>query len=279
MEGDEGMSDLTGKPEVIVYVVSDAAGDTGELVVRAAIAQFHPIHADIRRAPFVSDVALLARITEQAAIAEAIVLYTLVRPHLREAMRQLAEEAGITAIDLLGSFIETLEQRTGRKSRQEPGLNHVLDADYFRKVEAVEFAVKYDDARDTMGVLKADIVLVGVSRTSKTPLSMYLAHQKFKVANVPLVPELKPPEELFALPKRKVIGLTIDTGYLNVIRKERLKALGLPNTAAYATKNRIQQELEYAESIMKKLDCVVIDVSHKAVEETASLIMEYIRTP
>lgn len=265
------------KSEVIVYVVSDAAGDTGELVVRAAIAQFHPIQAEIRRTPFITDESALERVTELAKLSNAIVLYTLVLPQLREAMKKFAENAGIAAIDLLGPFIETLEQRTGKKSRQEPGLNHVLDADYFRKVEAVEFAVKYDDARDTSGVLKADIVLVGVSRTSKTPLSMYLAHQKFKVANVPLVPELKPPDELFKLPKQKIIGLTINTSYLNVIRKERLKALGLPNTAAYATTDRIEKELQYAAEVMDRLGCFVIDVSHKAVEETASLIMEYMR--
>lgn len=268
---------INDKSDVIVYVVSDAAGDTGELVVRAAIAQFHPIHAEIRRSPFVTEHSALVRIVEQARLSQGIVLYTLVIPELRDAMRRLAEESGIAAIDLLGPFIETLEQRTGRRSRQEPGLNHVLDADYFRKVEAVEFAVKYDDARDTSGVSKADIVLVGVSRTSKTPLSMYLAHQKYKVANVPLVPELKPPEELFKLPTRKVIGLTIDTSYLNVIRKERLKALGLPNTAAYATTDRIEKELRYADEIMGRLGCFVIDVSHRAVEETASLIMEYVR--
>ena len=266
-------------PEVIVYVVSDAAGDTGELVVRAAIAQFHPIRAEIRRAPFVTDEETLRRITEKATEQHAVVLYTLVMPHLREGMRKLSEEYGIKAVDLLGSFIDMLEGLTGRKSRQEPGLNHVLDADYFRKVEAVEFAVKYDDARDTSGVLKADIVLVGVSRTSKTPLSMYLAHQKFKVANVPLVPELKPPDQLFKLPPRKIVGLTIDMAYLNVIRKARLKALGLPDTAAYATPDRIRQELRYAEDVMKKLGCKVIDVSHRAVEETASLIMEQMRLP
>ncbi|MEF2247244.1 MULTISPECIES: pyruvate, water dikinase regulatory protein [unclassified Paenibacillus] len=263
--------------EVIIYVVSDAAGDTGELVVRAAIAQFHPIQADIRRAPFVTDENALRRIIEQAKQMNAIVLYTLVRSDLRDCLRRLSEQEHVQAIDLLGAFIETLEVRTGRKSRQEPGLNHVLDEDYFRKVEAVEFAVKYDDARDTSGVVKADIVLVGVSRTSKTPLSMYLAHQKYKVANVPLVPELKIPKQLYEIPRSKIIGLTIDQNYLNVIRKERLKALGLPNTASYATANRIQQELQYAADIMKELDCVVIDVSHRAVEETASLIMEYIR--
>lgn len=262
---------------VIIYVVSDSAGDTGELVVRAAVAQFHPIHTKIRRAPFVSDEAALVRVIKLAKSDNAIILYTLVIPHLREAMMRLSAESGIVAIDLLGPLVESLEMRTGRKSRHEPGLNHVLDEDYFRKVEAVEFAVKYDDARDTTGVKKADIVLVGVSRTSKTPLSMYLAHRKFKVANVPLVPELKPPDELFTIPKERVVGLTIGVHYLNIIRKERLKALGLPDSASYATAERIKRELIYAEGIMKRIGCVVIDVSHRAVEETASLIMEHIR--
>jgi len=267
----------SGTTDVIIYVVSDSAGDTGELVVRAAVAQFHPVHADIRRAPFIQDEGTLARVVEHAKELNAIILYTLVLPQLRDSLVRLVSEKEVVAIDLLGSFITSLEERIGRKSRQEPGLNHVLDEDYFRKVEAVEFAVKYDDMRDTTGILKADIVLVGVSRTSKTPLSMYLAHKKFKVANVPLMPELKPPDELFRLPKEKIIGLTIGVHYLNVIRKERLKALGLPDSAAYATPTRIERELSYASEVMQKLGCVVIDVSHKAVEETASLIMECVR--
>lgn len=269
------MADL--QSEVVVYVVSDAAGDTGELVVRAAIAQFHPIVADIRRAPFITNEAALDQVAQKVKQLDAIVMYTLVIPRLRDYMKQLAKQLDIQAIDLLGSFIEKLELRTGRQSRHEPGLNHVLDADYFKKVEAVEFAVKYDDARDTSGVSKADIVLVGVSRTSKTPLSMYLAHQKFKVANVPLVPEIKPPDELFRVPRSKIIGLTINLSDLNSIRIERLKALGLPDTALYATPERIQYELNYANSIMERLQCTIIDVSHRAVEETASLIMEKFR--
>ncbi|WP_274651897.1 pyruvate, water dikinase regulatory protein [Paenibacillus humicola] len=263
--------------EVIIYVLSDSAGDTGELVVRAAAAQFHPLLADIRRAPFIHDTATLERFTLQAKACGGIILYTLVIPELREALNRLTQELDVMAIDLLGPLIGSLESKTGRSSRHEPGLNHVLDADYFRKVEAVEFAVKYDDMRDTAGIRKADIVLVGVSRTSKTPLSMYLAHKKFKVANVPLMPELEPPAELFDIPKERVIGLTIGVHYLNVIRKERLKALGLPDSAAYATTARIERELAYAREVMERLGCVVIDVSHRAVEETASLIMENIR--
>ncbi|MBM7565660.1 pyruvate, water dikinase regulatory protein [Paenibacillus sacheonensis] len=266
------------QPEVIIYVVSDSAGDTGELVVRAAVAQFHPIHTDIRRAPFVHDEASLERFVRLAKEHDAIMLYTLVLPGMRERMIEFADKHGVTAIDLLGSLIKSLELKTDRKARQEPGLNHVLDENYFRKVEAVEFAVKYDDMRDTTGILKADIVLVGVSRTSKTPLSMYLAHKQFKVANVPLIPEVGPPPELFQIPKEKVVGLTIDVRYLNGIRKERLKALGLPDSASYAKAERIEFELQYASSIMDRLGCLVIDVSHKAVEETASLILEHIES-
>ncbi|QHT60304.1 kinase/pyrophosphorylase [Paenibacillus lycopersici] len=266
------------QPEVIIYVVSDSAGDTGELVVRAAVAQFHPIQTDIRRAPFVQDEASLERFVRLAREHHAIMLYTLVLPGLRERMVELADKYGVTAIDLLGQLIQSLETKTERKARQEPGLNHVLDENYFRKVEAVEFAVKYDDMRDTTGILKADIVLVGVSRTSKTPLSMYLAHKQFKVANVPLIPEVEPPQELFQIPKEKVVGLIIDVRYLNGIRKERLKALGLPDSASYAKTERIELELQYAASIMERIGCLVIDVSHKAVEETASLILEHIES-
>lgn len=265
------------KRDIVIYVVSDSAGETGEIVVRAATAQFHPANAEIRRKSFVQDEGTIAGVAAKAADEQAVILYTLVMPHLREAMARYAKECGVTAIDAIGPLIDSLEQQTGTRARQEPGLNHVLDADYFRKVEAVEFAVKYDDAKDHSGILKADIVLVGVSRTSKTPLSMYLAHRKFKVANVPLVPELKLPEELFRVPKSRIVGLTIGTHYLNIIRKERLKALGLPNNAPYAAPERIEQELAYADDVMQRLGCVVIDVSHRAVEETASLIMEKVR--
>ena len=259
---------------ITVYVVSDSAGDTGELAVRAAAAQFHPRSVQIRRAGFIQSTDGIDAVLTAAQEDDGIVLYTLVIPVLRDRMVEQAAKRNVTAIDLLGSLIERMEERFGTQSRHQPGLNHVLDADYFRKVEAVEFAVRYDDARDVTGLHKADIVLVGVSRTSKTPLSMVLAHKTFKVANVPLVPELVPPKELFTVSPAKVVGLTIRTDALNAIRKERLKALGLPDTASYATTERIEQELQYAREIMARIGCVVIDVSNKAVEETASLIME-----
>ncbi|WEK53039.1 MAG: kinase/pyrophosphorylase [Candidatus Cohnella colombiensis] len=260
---------------ITVYVVSDSAGDTGELAVRAAAAQFHPTNIQIRRAAFIQNRQSIDAVLHVAKIDKGIVLYTLVIPFLRDYMKEQAVDLGIIAIDLLGPLIAKLEHSLGIESRHEPGLNHVLDANYFRKVEAIEFAVRYDDARDVTGILKADIILLGVSRTSKTPLSMVLAHKTFKVVNVPLIPELAPPQELFRVPKEKIIGLTINTDVLNAIRKERLKALGLPGTAPYATTERIRLENEHARQVMDKLGCHVIDVSNKAVEETASLILEH----
>ncbi|WP_256760199.1 pyruvate, water dikinase regulatory protein [Cohnella sp. WQ 127256] len=260
---------------VTVYVVSDSAGDTGELAVRAAAAQFHPLSVHIRRAAFIQTRDGIDLILAAAQAENSIVLYTLVIPFLRDYMVEQAKKVKLRAIDLLGPLIDNLERSLGHKSRHEPGLNHVLNADYFLKMEAVEFAVHYDDARDVSGILKADIILVGVSRTSKTPLSMVLAHKAFKVANVPLIPELVPPKELFLVPPRKVIGLTINPDSLNAIRKERLKALGLPNSAPYATSERIFKELEHARLVMEKIGCIIIDVSNKAVEETASLILEH----
>jgi hypothetical protein len=170
-----------------------------------------------------------------------------------------------------------MEQLFGMTPRCEPGPIRVLDEDYFRKIEAIEFAVKYDDGRDPRGILRADIVLIGVSRTSKTPLSQYLAHKRFKVANVPIVPEVDPPEELFQVSPEKCFGLKISPEKLNEIRRERLKSLGLDDRAIYANIDRIKEELQYFDGIVKKIGCEVIDVTNKAVEETANVIMNIIR--
>ena len=160
--------------------------------------------------------------------------------------------------------------------RMTAGMVHKLDQEYFKKVEAIEFAVKYDDGKNPSGFEKADVVIIGVSRTSKTPLSMFLAYKKIKAANLPLVPEVPLPEELFKIPAKKIVGLIIDPFKLNNIRSERLRAIGLEDEANYASIERIQSELEYAKAIMRRLHCQVLDVSNKSIEETASLVMQLI---
>ena len=137
--------------------------------------------------------------------------------------------------------------------------------------------MQYDDGKDPRGLSRADVVLIGVSRTSKTPLAMFLAHKRLKVANLRLVPEVAPPDELFTLAPNKIVGLTITAEKLYEIRRERLKAMGLDEKASYAQLDRIKEELEYAENIMKKIGCPQIDVSNKAVEEIASNILEIIQ--
>ncbi len=257
-----------------VYVVSDSLGETAEFVARAAASQFNSGRVEIHKIPYVSELEHLLEIVEEAAGSNAMIAYTLVIPELRRALVEKCREKGITAVDILGPMMDAISDASGKASKNEPGLVHKVDEQYFRRVEAIEFAVKYDDGKDPRGIIYADIVLVGVSRTSKTPLCMYLAHKRIKAANIPLVPEVAAPDELFSLSAKKVVGLTVRPQILYDIRQERLKSLGLAANADYANLNRILQELEYAESVMKRIGCPIVDVSNKAVEETSSKILE-----
>lgn len=258
----------------IIYVVSDSVGETAELVTKAAISQFNGSNIVLKRYPYVEDLRHIDEVISLAVFDKGMIVFTLVKPEMRQHMITKSTEQGIYACDLMGPLLEKIEEIFDKKPLFEPGLVRKLDEEYFRKVEAIEFAVKYDDGRDPRGILRADIVLLGVSRTSKTPLSQYLAHQSLKVANVPLVPEVDPPEELYLVPKEKIFGLKISPEKLNNIRKERLKTLGLSDSAKYATIDRINEELEHFDKITQKLNCHVIDVTNKAVEETANIVLE-----
>lgn len=259
----------------IIYAVSDSIGETSESMAKAAASQFNASNFDIIRVSHLTKIEQIDKIIKDASNKKCMICYTLVSDDLRLAFEKQVEINNIIAVDLLSPLIHSIEKMSGLKSKNKPGLVHALDNDYFKRVEAVEFAVKYDDGKNPWGLTKADIVLVGVSRTSKTPLSMYLANKRLKAANVPLVPELMPPEELFKLPANKIVGLIIDPYKLNEIRSERLKAMGLDDSASYADINRISEELEYAKAIMRKLHCLVIDVSNRAIEETANTILEH----
>jgi [pyruvate, water dikinase]-phosphate phosphotransferase / [pyruvate, water dikinase] kinase len=267
---------ILGEKEV-VYVVSDSVGETAELVVKAVATQFNGGNVEIRRSSYVDDFEDIEDVLILARTGKSIIAYTIVIPVLKEYLDRRAAEENIMAVDLLSPLMNGFTTSFNKTPHHQPGLMRKLDEEYFRKIEAIEFAVKYDDGRDPRGILKADIVLIGVSRTSKTPLSMYLAHKRFKVANVPLVPEVPAPEELFEIPRKNCIGLIISPDKLNEIRLERLKALGLGSKASYASFERILDELDYAEKIMKRVGCPIINVSNKAIEETAGLILEVLK--
>lgn len=259
----------------VIYIISDSLGETAEFVARAAASQFNSDGKfEIRRVPYVNDRETLQEVVEEASGTCSVIAYTLVIPGLKGKLEELAKSHNIPAVDIMGPMLDALTRATAMTPKMEAGLLHRLDDQYFRRVEAIEFAVKYDDGKDPRGLLYADVVLIGVSRTSKTPVSMYLAHKRIKAANVPLVPEVEPPAELFKIPSRKIIGLTIKPQPLNEIRRERLKALGLTTEAEYASLERIRKEIAYADRLMAQLGCPVIDVTSKAVEETASKVLE-----
>lgn len=259
-----------------IFVVSDSVGETGENAVKAVVSQFRPNFdkVRIRKFPRINDIELIEKIVQIAVKQHAAIVFTLVEKEMRKALYSLAVENNVPTIDLLGSMMDLIELSFNEPPLQEPGLVHQLDDDYFKKIEAIEFAVKYDDGQDPRGLLLADIVLIGVSRTSKTPLSQYLAHKSYKVANVPLVPEVEPPIELMQIDPKKCFGLVISTDKLNNIRKERLIALGLTENATYAQQQRIEQEISYFHQIADRIGCRVIDVTNRAVEETANKILD-----
>ncbi len=271
-KGEVAIAELKTRP--VIYIISDSIGETAELVALAAASQFNSGQVDIHKVPYVNSPAEIPEIVAEASIFPSVIVYTLVLPGLKEVLEREASKYGIPTVDIMTPMLEALSKIEGRPPRLEPGLVRKVDEEYFRKVEAIEFAVKYDDGKDPRGILRADLVIIGVSRTSKTPLCMYLAHKRIRAANVPLVPEVTPPEEIFKLPVHRVIGLTIQPQQLHQIRRERLKTLGLTASADYASMERILKELEYALAIMQKLKCPVIDVTNKAVEETASRVLE-----
>lgn len=261
--------------EARVYIVSDSLGETAERVAQGAAIQFdHNAPIRIIRVPHLADRAGVEQVIERALRAPSVIVYTMVRPELRQYLADLATRHQIPHVDVMGPVLDALEKVLGTPPQLIPGLSHRLDQEYFARVEAVEFAVKYDDGKDPRGIREADVVLLGVSRTSKTPVSLYLANHRLKVANVPLVPEVPVPSEIFTAGRKKAIGLIIDPEILMGIRQQRLKSLGLAAKAQYATMERIMVELNYAWEIFNRLKCPVIDVSNHAVEETATRVLE-----
>lgn len=205
---------------------------------------------------------------------ECLTYYHFTQPTLRERMKQHCEDA--PCVDLFSLLSSPLSDFLQKPCSQEPSSVR-LDSDYYARMEAIEFSVRYDDGKETHGIEHADIILIGISRTSKTPLSMYLAGMGYKCANIPLYPEVELPQALFEIDALKIIGLTHNIDELIRIRRERLKQMGLVDTNRYADLSRIALELQYALEIFARLGCMVIDVSGSAVEETAALIVRTMR--
>ena len=259
---------------VELHIVSDATGETAARLVTALEAQFPDQPFEEVRHPRVETVEDLHITVAEARGRPAVMVYTLVQPELREAMRQLCRRSRVHYCDLLGHPIDSIARVSGMAARMTPGARAPLDHTYFRRIEAIEFAVKYDDGIGS-GLDEADIVLVGVSRTSKTPLSIYLGYLGHKAANVPVVKGIDPPPALFEIDPTKIVGLTIEAERLADIRSNRVAAMGGPRKH-YAGLLGVYDELELAAAIHRRLGCPVLDVTDFSVEETAMRVIKLV---
>jgi len=256
-----------------VFVVSDGTGDTGSATVRAAMVQF-PERWRLRVFQDIRTLSEARRIIEEAHSVDALVVFSLVEGKVVEALRHEAEQRGVVVVDLLGPLIMKVAQRLKIEPRHQPGLLHGFSDDYFQRVDAVEFAVRHDDGANLHTLHEADIVLTGVSRTSKTPLSMYLAQRGYKTGNVPLVPGLDPPTELLEMSSRQVFGLMIDPSTLLSVRTARLRSMKAPPTMSYTDPDAVMLELDRARRLCRQKGWRQVDVSGRAVEENASRIID-----
>jgi hypothetical protein len=262
------------KTPVELHVVSDATGETAARLVQALEAQFPDQEfVEIRHPPVESEEHLHIAVNRMKG-RPAVVVYTLVKPELRDAMRTLCRRAKLHYCDLLGQPIDAVARVSGMAATMTPGSRPPLNSAYFKRMEAIEFAVRYDDGVGR-GLHDADIVLVGVSRTSKTPLSIYLGYLGHKAANVPVVKGIAPPKELFEVDPRKIVGLTIDPNRLVEIRRARARTMGARNRQ-YAELMEIYEELDEATKLHRKLGCPVIDISERSIEETAHRVLRVV---
>jgi len=259
-------------------IISDATGETAERMVRAAVLQFSESPVNVTLYSRVRLESEVEAIIERAAEIRALLVFTVVNAEERKLIMRLVDRHNVEYVDLIGALMSKLEGFLSTTADGVPGLLYKIGEDYFRRIEAVEFAVKHDDGSEPRNLPKADLVLVGISRTSKTPLSTYLAQKGLKVANVPLVLGVDLPEQFSEIDVSKVYGLIIRPDALVRIRQARLTHLGMPQGTSYGTRKHIEDELGYAREVFRNHpNWPVIDVTNKAIEETASDILRLYR--
>ncbi|SHH98739.1 hypothetical protein SAMN02745207_03617 [Clostridium grantii DSM 8605] len=266
---------------MIIYAVSDSIGETAELVAKATASQFME-EINVKRVPYIKTAEDVSNFVNSLENTDRImVISTIILVDVREFLVERCIEKNIHIVNVLGPSISTAARVLKAIPTYRPGAVWKMDDEYHKKIEAMEFAIQYDDSKDHSGLKHADVVLVGLSRTSKTPLCMYLANKGIKALNIPIMPEAPIPQELFEIDRKKIIGLTIDPMQLIEIRKHRLGSIrnysATNKDIQYANAKRVLDELDFADRLMKKIGCKVIDVTKRAIEDTALIIMERIK--
>jgi regulator of PEP synthase PpsR (kinase-PPPase family) len=269
--------------EVKIIIISDGTGETASLMTKAAVIQFSDREISYTRYKNIRTQVQIEAIFEDAATRHDLVVYTLVADELRKITQELASKYKVPAIDLLGPLINTMAAFFEAAPKSQPGLTHSVNENYFKRIAAMEFTIYHDDGKALEGLEDADIVILGISRTSKTPLSMYLSMQGYKVLNIPLVQGIPLPPEVYKIDQSKIVCLTIQAEVLHTIRKARLDRLGKDprdhKNESYASMEHVMGDIEYATGLFKQnRKWPVFDVSGKALEETAAEVIRIITT-
>ena len=260
-----------------ILAISDSIGETANQVAVAAASQFDE-RVEVKRIPYIKSLEDVEDVMKYVDNCDKVIIVsTIITVDVREYLTQKAMEKNISVMNVLGPIINVASNMLNMQPTYNPGAIRKIDEEYFKRIEAMEFAMQYDDSKDYRGLKNADVVLIGLSRTSKTPLCMYLANKGVKAINIPLMPEVGVPDELYEVDRKKVFGLAINPIRLIEIRKKRLdKFHRLTSDIEYAGDARVLEELEYADKIMKRVGCKIIDVTERAIEDTALIILEKI---
>lgn len=262
----------------VIYIISDGTGETAATMIRAALVQYPDKDIQLIRAKNIRTEAQVPPLIDEAFGSKGLIVYTVASAQLRTKIKEMASSKGIPCIDLLGPLLENLDAYFGVPTTSaKAGILRAVDEQYYKRIEAIEYTVKNDDGKTLAELDKADVILVGISRTSKTPLSIFLSHKGWKVANIPLVLGTPLPEQLFKVDQRKIVGLIIDVDSLQRIRKNRLEKFGQDPGGEYASLSHISKEIEYAHQIFKQnKKWPVFNVTERALEETATEIIRIV---
>ncbi|MBT6202809.1 MAG: kinase/pyrophosphorylase [Alphaproteobacteria bacterium] len=256
------------------HLVSDATGETIISVAHAAVAQFEDVEANEHIWSLVRSSRQMDRVLAAIQANPGVVIYTLVDPARRDQLTIGCQKIGVPCVPVLDPVLGVLSTYLGRAVKGQPGGQHALDAEYFARVDAIQFVLRHDDGQSPYDLEEADIIVVGVSRTSKTPTCFYLANRGLKAANVPIVPGVDPPEELLKASKPLVIALYQSPDRLVQIRKNRMTMLKQDGESDYIEPDAVKRELAYARRLYEKHGWTVLDVTRRSIEETAAAILQ-----
>lgn len=262
-----------------IHIISDSIGATATKVAQATVAQFPEIEYEIHKHILIENEQQLIEALESAKQTHGIIFMTISNSHQAYIAEAFSAENNLVLHNLIQPFTKEIEQRTGIKPIALKGSQFELSDQYFNRIKAIEFTLNNDDGKNPEALKEADIVILGVSRTGKTPLSMYLGTLGYKVTNLPLIPEKEITPILFKIPSSKIVGLTNNADIICNHRQKRMSEFGLNSATRYASKERVDEELAYAESIYQKLQCPVINVSERSIEESSVIILDVLNLP